>query len=100
MNVATPAVAATVVVPERLAPTAPVPDLIPTVTLLVSFTTFPNWSTMSTLTVPSEVPAAAFCGSNEGASARWSDATALTVKLSGAGFVSVGVVALLVSVML
>ncbi len=75
---ATPATAATVVVPESVAAGSPVPALIASVTFEVALVRLPNWSRIETVTLPSDPPAAAELGCC--AYERWSAAAALIVK--------------------
>ncbi len=62
LKVATPATAATVVVPESVAVGSPVPALIASVTLEVALVWLPNESRIATLIVPSVAPAFALDG--------------------------------------
>ena len=75
---ATPATAATVVVPVRVAAGSPLPDLIARVMLVASPVALPNWSRIATLIVPSVAPAFALAGC--WVKARWSAAAGLTVR--------------------
>ncbi len=75
---ATPATAATVVVPESVAAGSPVPALIASVTFEVALVWLPNWSRIATLIVPSDAPAFALAGC--WVYVRWSAAAGLIVN--------------------